>query len=322
MDFSFEATPEAEIELVFDEKIGDIMKGSGTGTINMKIDQFGNFDMYGEYVVEKGDYLFTLKNIINKKFDVMKGGSIKWNGSPYDAIIDLNATYKLRTSLYDLLQDTAYKKRTDVILSLNLKNKLLNPDVIFRIDVPNIDPTTESLVRSNIRTEQDVNNQTLSLLVLGRFQPGYNQQDIKTSGGSLASTASEVLSNQLTNWANQLTDAVDIGINYKAGDKVSSQELEVALSTKLFNDRLTLDGVVGVTGANETTQQTSSIVGDFNADVQVSNNGRFHFKAFNRSNNNAYLSYYNSLYTQGIGVYYKQDFNRFFDLFRKKEKNK
>ncbi|HKR03322.1 MAG TPA: translocation/assembly module TamB domain-containing protein [Bacteroidia bacterium] len=321
MDFTFEATPDAEIELVFDEKIGDIMKGTGSGTINMIIDQFGTFNMYGEYIVERGDYLFTLQNIINKRFDVAKGGFLKWNGSPSDAIIDLNANYKLRASLYDLLpEDTSLKKRTDVILNLSLKNKLMNPDVIFRIDIPNIDPTTESLVKSNISTQEDVNNQTLSLLVLNRFQPGRNTKGTANSGGSFEANASELLSNQLTNWAQSLTNAVDIGINYRAADKISSQELEVALSTKLFNDRLTLDGVVGVTGTNETTQQTSSIVGDFNADVQVSNNGRFHFKAFNRSNNNTFLNYFNSLYTQGIGIYYRQDFNTVGDLFRKKEK--
>jgi translocation-and-assembly-module (TAM) inner membrane subunit TamB-like protein len=318
MDFSFEATPDAEIELVFDEKIGDIMRGTGSGTVNMKIDQFGTFNMYGEYVIESGEYLFTLQNVINKRFDVEKGGIIKWNGSPYDAVIDMNASYKLRASLYDLLQDTSFKKRSDVILILSLKNKLMNPDVSFKIDIPNIDPTIEGIVKSNISTEEDVNNQTLSLLVLNRFQPGSRiKNDVGSSGGSFEANASELLSNQLTNWAQQLTNAVDIGINYRAADKISSQELEVALSTKLFNDRLTLDGVVGVTGTNDADQQTSNIVGDFNADVQVSNNGRFHFKAFNRSNNNTFLNYFNSLYTQGIGVYYRQDFNTIGDLFRK-----
>ncbi|MEP7168342.1 MAG: translocation/assembly module TamB domain-containing protein, partial [Bacteroidota bacterium] len=214
MDFNFEATPEAEIELVFDEKIGDIMKGSGSGTINMKIDQFGTFNMYGEYIVEKGDYLFTLQNIINKRFEVAKGGIIKWNGSPYDAIIDLNATYKLRTSLYDLLPgDSTQKKRTDVILYLSLKNKLLNPDVNFRIDIPNISPTTESLVKSNISTQEDINNQTLSLLVLNRFQAGRNTKETSNSSSSYGASYSEFVSSQLTNWAQQITNAVDIGIN-------------------------------------------------------------------------------------------------------------
>ena len=320
MDFNFEATPDAEIELVFDEKIGDIMKGSGSGNINMSIDQFGTFTMYGEYVIEKGDYLFTLQNILNRRFDVEKGGIIKWNGSPYDAIIDLNATYKVRASLSDLLpKDTTLKKRTDVILNLSLKNKLLNPDVSFRIDIPNIDPTTETQVKRYLSTEADINKQTFSLLVLNRFTP---PEDFESSGGELGANYSQLISNQLTNWAQQITKTVDIGINYRAADRISSDELEVALSTKLFNDRLTLDGVVGVTATNETTQQTGSIVGDFNADVQVSNNGRFHFKAFNRSNNNTFLNYFNSLYTQGIGIYYKQDFNNLGDLFRRKDKQR
>lgn len=325
MDFDFEATPDAEIELIFDEKIGDIMKGNGSGTIKMAIDRFGTFNMYGEYIISKGDYLFTLKNILNKRFDVEKGGTIKWNGSPYEAIIDMNAKYKLRAALYDLLQDTSaeFKKRMDVVLNLNLKNKLMNPDVSFKIEMPNIDPTTESRVKRAINSEQEVNKQTINLLVLNRFAPEPNAPNIGSSGGSIEANASEIISNQLTNWASQITDVVDVGINYRAGDNISSDELEVALSTKLFNDRVTLDGVVGVTGENETTSNTSNIVGDFNVDVQVSDNGRFHFKAFNRTNNTNYQNYLNSLYTQGIGVFYRQEFNKVGDLFkRNKEASK
>ncbi|MFI5218904.1 MAG: translocation/assembly module TamB domain-containing protein [Bacteroidia bacterium] len=321
MDFDFAVTPEAEIELIFDEKIGDIMRGNGSGTIRMVIDRYGNFNMYGDYTINKGDYLFTLQNVINKKFDVERGGTIKWNGSPYDAIIDLDAKYKLRASLFDLLQDTSsnFKKRTDVVLNMNLKNRLMNPDITFRIDIPNIDPATDNQVKRFINSDQEVNRQTLSLLILNRFAIPPDATPVGSSGGAFEATTSELLSRQLSNWAQQITDEVDIGINYRASDKISSEQLEVALSTKLFNDRVTVDGVVGYTGANESTQTTSSIVGDFNVDVQVSDNGRFHFKAFNRSNNNTFLNNFNSLYTQGIGVFYRQDFNKIGDLFKKKK---
>lgn len=325
MDFTFEATPAAQIELVFDEKIGDKMVGTGSGTIKMEIDRFGTFNMFGEYVVERGDYTFTLQNVISKQFDVDRGGTIKWNGSPYDAIIDISANYKVRASLFDLLQDTtaAYKKRLDVMLNLNLKNKLMNPDVSFKIDIPDIDPTTESRVKKEFNSEQEINKQALSLLVLNRFSPAKSVDRVGSSGGTFGSTASEFLSSQLSNWAQSLTNAFDIGINYKAGDNLNSEELEVALSTKLFSDRVRLEGVVGVSGNNDVDQRASNIVGDFNVDVQVSDNGRFHFKAFNRSNNNTFLNYFNSIYTQGVGVFYRQEFDTVGDLFkRNKDKGK
>jgi hypothetical protein len=57
-------------------------------------------------------------------------------------------------------------------------------------------------------------------------------------------------------------------------------------------------------------------VGDFNAEVKVSKDGRFRFKVFNKTINNI-LSDYNSPYTQGIGILYRKEFENLGELFRK-----
>ena len=116
------------------------------------------------------------------------------------------------------------------------------------------------------------------------------------------------------------THNVDIGFNYRAGDAFSQEELEIMLSTQLFNDRVAIDGNFGVQG--NTTNNTSDIIGDFNVEVKVSDDGRFRFKAFNRTITNTLHSNYNSLYTQGIGVFYRQDFNTIGELFRRSHKKK
>ena len=85
MKFALEATPDAEIQLIFDAKAGDIIKASGRGDINMQISSKGAFEMQGLYTIVDGSYLFTLENIINKKFDVESGSTIKWSGDPYNA---------------------------------------------------------------------------------------------------------------------------------------------------------------------------------------------------------------------------------------------
>jgi hypothetical protein len=54
-------------------------------------------------------------------------------------------------------------------------------------------------------------------------------------------------------------------------------------------------------------------------EVKLSPDGRFRFKAFNRSNQNNFLN--NDVpYTQGVGLSYRREFNNFSDLFKRKPK--
>jgi len=51
--------------------------------------------------------MFTLQNIINKKFEIERGSTISWGGNPYDADINLDAVYTTSTStLYKILPDS------------------------------------------------------------------------------------------------------------------------------------------------------------------------------------------------------------------------
>ncbi len=323
MDFELDVTPDAEVQLIFDSKIGDIIKGRGQGNINMNINTSGDFKMYGSYEVQSGDYLFTLQNLINKRFSITPGGMIRWSGSPYDASVDLEGVYKLRASLYDLFQDTAYTKRVGVEVKLTLKEDLFNPNIHFDIEVPDIDPTSETLIKRYISTEEEKSKQTMSLLVLNKFAKPADVDYQGTSSTGINANAAEILSQQLSVWASQISDVVNVGVNYRAADAFSAEELEVALSTQLFNERVNIDGNVGYSDNNTST---SNLIGDFNVEVKVSQDGKFRFKAFNKTISNSILNNYNSPYTQGIGIFYQEDFNsaeelieRFRDRFRRKE---
>jgi len=120
----------------------------------------------------------------------------------------------------------------------------------------------------------------------------------------------------LSIWASQISDVIDVGVKYRAADAFSEEELELALSTRLFNDRVSVDGNVGVSGSNN-NQNTSNLVGDFNVEAKISQDGRFRFKAFNKTINSSILNNYNSPYTQGIGFFYREEFDTVGELFRR-----
>jgi hypothetical protein len=316
----FDITPDADVSLIFDSKIGDVIEGNGRGNLTMMVSPSEDFKMFGNYEIEKGKYLFTLQNIINKPFIIEKGGYIRWNGDPYDAYVNIDATYKLNTSLYNLTLDSSFRKLVPVELNLHLTDKLFTPNIAFDINVQNIDPTVETQVKRYINTEEEKYRQAVALLVTRGFtSPSELSNRAPVSSGAVVGTnAYELLSNQLSNWASQISQQVNVGVNYNPGSVLSPEELKVALSTSILNDKVTIDGNVGYSNSiTSNNQNTSSLVGDFNVEVKASKDGRIRLKAFNRSNNNSLINNINSPYTQGVGVFYREEFNSFSELTRR-----
>lgn len=333
LNMEFAVNNNAKLSLIFDEKIGDVIEGYGEGTLTMKISPTEDLRMWGNINIESGKYLFTMQNVINKSFTIERGGTIKWSGDPYHAMIDISAVYSRRVGLYDLFQDSSLRKLSPVDLKLRLTEDLFNPNISFDIKVRNVDPNTETQIKRLINTEEEMYRQAVALLVMGRFTPPSeisNRSNVNSSN-VVGVNAYEMLSNQLSNWASQISSQVNFGVNYRPGDALTSEELQVAMSTSLFNDRVTIDGNVGVanTGTNANNQNTSNLVGDFNVEVKASRDGHVRFKAFNRSNNNSLINNVNSQYTQGVGAFYRIEFNTFeefyqklFDVFRRKSKKR
>lgn len=343
LTFNLEVTDAAEVQIIFDKKAGDVIKARGNGNINMAIKPGGDFEMMGLYTIVDGSYGFTLENIINKKFDIDNGGTIKWTGDPYNANINIAATYKQRSTLAPFFppsfsnlanqsgnasgqsgnQTTAYNgldrnKRYPVDCKLYMRDKLLTPDITFGIELPSVPGSIRSEVMSYINNEQELNRQVFSLLLLKSFVTPLQLQNpgMTANGTAMGSNASELLSNQLSNWLSQLSKDVNIGVNYRPGDKLSNEELNVALSTQLFNDKLSIDGNFGVN--NNLATRTSTLIGDLNIDYKLTEDGKFRVKAFNRSNDNFQIATQGGgLYTQGAGIFYREEFNTWGDLARR-----
>jgi hypothetical protein len=332
MKFDLEITPDAKVQIIFDEQVGDIIKANGNGDLKLEINTIGDFNIYGQYVVQKGDYLFTLQKVINKRFELANGSSIYWDGSPYEAILDMKAIYKLRAPLYDLFPEDStsnsanYKRRIPVELELQLSEKLLNPEIDFDIRIPTEDENTkrklESVlyVNNNDVNPQEMNQQVFGLLVLNRFLPSASSTgaaDSYNRGTPGLNNGYEFVSNQLSNWASRLSDQVDVGLQYRPADELNSNEVDLSLSTEIFNDRLILDGNLGYTGESpQVENQYSGFIGEFTAEYKISKDGRYRVKGFNRSVTNSLLQL-NSPYTQGVGLFYREEFDKIGELWKK-----
>ena len=314
-----DVNPSAFVKIFIPNDLGRI-ESRGYGNLSMEFNSLGDFKMIGDYTVDKGFFNFNLANLVNKRFELVKGGRISWSGDPYDANLNIRGLYRVKTNLASLGivvdSTTDFKNRVNVEAYVILTNQLIDPEIRFEIKIPELDPDLRRAVFAQIDTTNVamLNQQVISLLVLGSFSAS------NASNVNLSSAYYSVITNQLSKVLSRISDDVDVGINYKPGDQVSQEEFELALSTQLFDDRLSIEGNVGMT-YDKAQRNASNIVGDVDMSYKITEDGRWVLKVYNHSNVNSWYNYSTydktSPYTQGVGVAYTKQFNSIAEIFRR-----
>jgi hypothetical protein len=339
LNANLEVNDKLNVQVIFDPTVGDILKTTGNGDIKITFDKDGNLNMFGEYQIAKGDYLFTLSNLVNKKFVLTPGGTISWSGSPYEAMLNINAVYNLKTTITELLPAeklssdesnpdekiaTESGRKVPVECILNLSDNLTNPVVKFDINFPTLETQSKSYIQSLFSSQDEINKQMFSLLVLNRFYRTDNTGDYglqaQTAG---VTTLTEMFSNQLSRWFSQFSSNVDIGFAYRRGDRekeMTSDEFELAVSTQLLDDRITISAngnmdVGGNRNAAGDENRKNNIAGDFDIEVKLNKQGSLKMKAYSHTNEK--LLYNNTETIQGVGVSYQESFDTLRELLRK-----
>lgn len=346
LNFDLTLNQLAKVNIIFDQKAGDIISGTGNGNVRLEIDLDGNFNMFGNYVIEKGDYNFTLQNFFNKKFIIEKGSAISWNGDPYQAQIDINAIYSLsRVSFADLVSidqlseadKKDIEKKVPVDVSMRLTGSLLTPNIAFDIREPKNATSSNSFASRKLgeirADENELNKQVFGLLMINRFlPPDANTGGLVSSG--VTTSVSEFLSNQFSYWASQNKFNIGVDLNYNNGSSAlpnttgttadlyaKRSELQLVLTKSFFHDRVSID-VGGNYDVNSTTssKQSSAYLSDFTLEYKITPDGRFVAQAFSRSQYDVIEERNRDTY--GVSLSFRKDFNKFGELFRSERDKK
>lgn len=318
---SLNVLPNTEFQLLIDPRVGDIMRGRGAGSLTMNVNTANDeFTMYGDYELQEGSYMFTLQDIIRKRFIIDPGSRIVWTGDPADALLDVTAVYKLKASLQPLLNPTSEKNSgvptspVSVVCKVLLGDRLSNPSVNFSVEVPDVSPELQAQISNALGTQESMSTQFVMLLAANSFYSGSGAGNIGASGG--AATAFEFLSSQLGNIISN--DNFDVGIRYTPGtDSETSDEVSLDFSTALFSNRLLLEAEGNYdTGSNPnaTNRNASNLTGDFSLTWLIDKSGSLRAKGFTRTVED--FGENQGLQEHGIGISYQESFNTFSDIAR------
>ncbi len=326
MNFRINATPDAAIRLLMDKQSGDYIALYGNGTLRASYFNKGSFTLFGNYIVDHGIYKLTIQNVIKKDFQFQQGGTIAFGGAPYGAALDLKAVYTVNgVSLSDLNIGRSFSSNNiRVNCLMNITGTPEKPAVDFDMELPTINSDAQQMVRSLIDSEEELNQQVIYLLTIGRF---YNQNAtaLTPQGQTQTSLAMQsLLSGTISQQINNLLGTViksnnwNFGANISTGDEgFYNAEYEGLLSGNLLNNRLLINGQFGY---RDNRNATTSFIGDFDIRYLLYPNGNLALKMYNQTNDRYFVK--NSLNTQGIGLIMKKDFNGWRDLFGLKRRKK
>jgi hypothetical protein len=330
INFQINATPDAALKLLMDEGTKDYITLYGNGSLRASFHNKGSFNMFGTYTVDHGTYGITIQNIIKKNFTFNRGGTIVFGGDPYQAALNLQAVYTISgVSLSDLNIGNSFSSNTiRVNCLMNIGGQPAQPQVDFDLEMPTVNADEQQMVRSVINGQQEMNQQVVYLLAIGRF---YNQGANNSSSATgertdqtslaMQSFLSGTLSSQINTLINQFikNDNWNFGANISTGNEGwHNAEYEGIINGRMLNNRLLINGQFGY--RDNATQANPSFIGDFDVQYLLYPNGNLALKVYNQTNDRYFTK--SSLNTQGIGLIMKKDFNGIRDLFSTKKKRK
>ena len=326
INFLVNCTPAATMRLLMDANTNDYINLNGNGTIRATFYNKGSFNMFGTYTVDHGTYGVTIQNIIKKNFTFNQGGTIVFGGDPYLAALNLQALHTVSgVSLSDLSIGNSFASNTiRVNCLMNITGQPESPQVDFDLEMPTVNADEQQMIRSVINGQQEMNQQVLYLLAIGRFyNRGQNNATTQQDQTSLAmqSLLSGTLSAQINTLLNTVikNDNWNFGANITTGDEGwHNAEYEGLISGRMLNNRLLLNGQFGY--RDNATRATKSFIGDFDIQYLLFPNGNLSVKVYNMTNDRYFTK--SSLNTQGIGLIMKKDFNGLGDLFSNEKKKR
>lgn len=193
---------------------------------------------------------------------------------------------------------------------MNISGTPQTPHIDFDLDLPTVSNEAEQMVRTVINSEEEMNQQVVYLLSIGRFymQDNNNSSNQENQQNQTSLAMQSLLSGTISQQINSLLGNLvknnnwTFGANISTGDEgFNNAEYEGLLSGRLLNNRLIINGQFGY---RDNANATTSFIGDFDVNYLLLPNGNISLKVYNQTNDRYFTK--SSLNTQGIGLIMKR----------------
>ena len=318
IELDLAATPDLELHLPMDfSEVAVNVSGNGFGDLHMSMVPGESPKVMGSYEITSGLMRLSMLSVLSKNFTIESGSNLGFQGSLPDARFDLKAVHSQRVNLSTLTGSLSSLDNTQKYLQVEnviaVAGTLREPTVGFDIRLPNADASVEEEVFAYIdrSSERDMINQTMSLLLRGQF---YNTSGSDNGGSVNDGLASgySMLASSVSNIVSDMVQWVDVDVNYKAGNDLTKDQLDVNISKDW--GKWYLESTLGYGGESREIETGNAAGTVIDALVGYRLSPLVHLFAYNRTNTNDYTRM-DLPYKQGAGLKLTKDFDRWSELF-------
>lgn len=348
MNIDIDATPDALVNIILDQNTQEQIVARGNGNLNLNIDLGNTMTMTGAYVISEGKYNFNFRGVLPRIFDISDGSKVTWSGDPLDAKVDISAIFQAQKplALYNLINqstqplegtDLAEAKKTyKTFVPITLSGSLGAPEIKFDITQPDNKAvgTPGYIALENLRkNENELFSQAGVILLLGDFKAPEGGIATSTYGQGAISTVSDVVTNyvssEITNQFQNLTGIKNLifNVNYQnksdayAQNPYNVNQVSVNVSGAFFKQRVIVDFENSVDFARGSSgNSNNNYAGNFKAQFLITEDGRLRLNTYRISDQNLDGTSNTGITKSGLGVSYRQVFNRFGDLIQSKKR--
>jgi hypothetical protein len=335
LDLRIKLDRNARFAIVIDPTTGDAAKFRGEADLRFRYDPLGDIYLQGPFTVVDGGYTVEFYGLVKKRFDLVPGGTIMWDGDPLAGRMDVQAKYSTKVAPYPLVANArgglpesernALQAPLPFDVLINIREAVQAPNITFGLDMdrqvrnsyPQVNSVLDQLAKPG--NQEELNRQVFGLLVLSTFIE--NESGTETGGSSLASTAARnsvngILTQQLNRLTGQGIKGMDIqlGVNTydqsEGGESYSRTTVDYKVTQRILNDRVSIEAG-GSVGYNERKQDVSAMSNtkapQYAIAYDISEDGRLRLRVYHE---NAYDLYDGELVNNGVAIMLTRDLEK------------
>ncbi len=331
---NLEIDPDAKFTVNVDPTSGDYLTIGGSAKLKISYDKTGKQSVTGIYEVKSGFYQLSFYNAVKKTFTFEPGSTVSWSGKPMDADLNITAKNIVTTPSVALMANESstmteseknmFKQRLPYEVKLNVRGLISQPDISFNITLPEKYLVPNPLISS--RLEQlntaemapELNKQVFALLVTGTFLAD-NPAATGSSTSNVATTAARnsvngILAAQMNKVSGKYIQFVDLNFGLTTFDDGSDgssdtrTDLDLDVSKKLFNDRVTVEarGSFNLEGnKNNNTSASDYNSSEFTMTYNLTKDEVYKIKTYYQT---GYDLFNGEIYYGGIGLTFEKEF--------------
>lgn len=287
----------------------------GGGNLNLQYTPQGDLTLSGRYTLIDGMMKYALPVIPLREFQFTNGSYVDWTGNPMNPTLNLTAVNRVRTSVSE--DDGGSGSRmVNFDISVNIKNRLENPDLSFDLSAPE-DATMQNELAAMSPDERS--KQAITTLATGLYLYSGN----KGGGLTMGSALNSVLQSQINSLTGNLKNAsLSVGIKDRTAAETGDKQTDYSFrySQRFFNDRVQI--IIGgkVSSGANATNDVESFIDNISLEYRLDNSATRYVRVFHNKNYESVLD--GEITETGIGLVLRRKMDRLGELFIFKKKEK